>query len=153
LVLRPLIGLLYQSRMIDNGDCGAVGGMRIGKGNRSTRKNPCPSATLSTTKVTRPDLGTNTGYCGGEKATNHLGYSTASCVKHVGFEVLAAVVRTGRHIVRWKSTDVHPKHRFTHKRTTRRYVPEKRTLPLNFLPASECRNMLKTECRNFLTVT
>jgi hypothetical protein len=31
-------GLLYQPQMIDDGDCGAIGGMRIGRGNRSTRK-------------------------------------------------------------------------------------------------------------------
>jgi hypothetical protein len=31
LVLRPLFGLLYQPQMIDDGDCGAVGGMRIGR--------------------------------------------------------------------------------------------------------------------------
>jgi hypothetical protein len=33
------VGLLYQPRMIDD-DCGAVGGMRIGRGNRSTRRKP-----------------------------------------------------------------------------------------------------------------
>jgi hypothetical protein len=33
LVLRPLFGLLYQPQMIDDGDdCGATGGMRIGRG-------------------------------------------------------------------------------------------------------------------------
>jgi hypothetical protein len=36
-------GLLYQPRMIDDGDCGAIGGMKIGKGNRSTRRNPAPA--------------------------------------------------------------------------------------------------------------
>jgi hypothetical protein len=36
------ISLLYQPRMIDNGDCGAVGGMNIGRGNRSTRRIPVP---------------------------------------------------------------------------------------------------------------
>jgi hypothetical protein len=41
LVRRPLIGLLYQPRMIDD-DCGAVGGMRIGKRNRSTRRKTAP---------------------------------------------------------------------------------------------------------------
>jgi hypothetical protein len=40
LVLRPLLALLYQSQMIDDGDCGAVGGMKIGRGNRSTRRKP-----------------------------------------------------------------------------------------------------------------
>jgi hypothetical protein len=43
LVRRPLFGLLYQPRMIDDGDeCGAVGGMRIGRGNESTRRKPAP---------------------------------------------------------------------------------------------------------------
>jgi hypothetical protein len=35
------VGLLYQPRMIDD-DYGAVGGMRIGRGNRSTCKKPAP---------------------------------------------------------------------------------------------------------------
>jgi hypothetical protein len=44
------VGLLYQPRMIDD-DCGAVGGMRIGRGNRSTRRKPalvplCPPQIL-----------------------------------------------------------------------------------------------------------
>jgi hypothetical protein len=42
LVCRALIGLLYQPQMIDDDECGAVGGMRIGKGNRSTRRKPAP---------------------------------------------------------------------------------------------------------------
>jgi hypothetical protein len=29
-------GLLYQPRMIGDGDCGEIGGMKIGRGNRST---------------------------------------------------------------------------------------------------------------------
>jgi hypothetical protein len=44
LVRRPLIGLLYQPRMLDYDECGAVGGMRIGRGNRSTRRKPAPVA-------------------------------------------------------------------------------------------------------------
>jgi hypothetical protein len=41
LVCRPQVGLLYQPRMIDDDDddddeCGAVSGMRIGRGNQST---------------------------------------------------------------------------------------------------------------------
>jgi hypothetical protein len=47
LVLRPLFGLLYQPRMIDDDDdeeCGAVGGMKIGWGNRSSRRNPIPES-------------------------------------------------------------------------------------------------------------
>jgi hypothetical protein len=36
------VGLLYQPRMIDDDDYGAVDGIRIGKGNRSTRRKPAP---------------------------------------------------------------------------------------------------------------
>jgi hypothetical protein len=41
LVRRPVFGLLYQPWMIDD-ECGAVSGMRIGKGNRSTRRKSAP---------------------------------------------------------------------------------------------------------------
>jgi hypothetical protein len=43
LVLRPLTGLLYQPHMIGDGDCGEIGGMKIGKGNRRTRRKPAPT--------------------------------------------------------------------------------------------------------------
>jgi hypothetical protein len=36
-------GLLYQPWMIGEGDCGEIGGMRIGKGNRSTLRKPVPA--------------------------------------------------------------------------------------------------------------
>jgi hypothetical protein len=36
-------GLLYKPQMIDEGDCGEIGGMRIGRGNRSTRRKPAPA--------------------------------------------------------------------------------------------------------------
>jgi hypothetical protein len=32
-------GLLYQPQMIDDGDCGAIGAMNIGRGSRSTGEN------------------------------------------------------------------------------------------------------------------
>jgi hypothetical protein len=32
-VLQPLTGLLYQPWMIGDGDCGEIGGMKIGRGN------------------------------------------------------------------------------------------------------------------------
>jgi hypothetical protein len=35
-VLRPLTGLLYQSRLIGDGDCEEIGGLKIGRGNRSS---------------------------------------------------------------------------------------------------------------------
>jgi hypothetical protein len=34
-------GLLYQPRVI--GDCGEIGEMKIGRGNRSTRRKPAPA--------------------------------------------------------------------------------------------------------------
>jgi hypothetical protein len=55
LVLQPLLGLLYQPQMIDDGECGAVGGMRIGRGNRSTRRQYSawqPTAILTEAVVT-----------------------------------------------------------------------------------------------------
>jgi hypothetical protein len=36
-------GLLYQPRMIGDGDCGKIGGMKIARGNRSTRRKPAPA--------------------------------------------------------------------------------------------------------------
>jgi hypothetical protein len=33
-------GLLYQPQMIGDGDCGEIGGMKIGRENRSTRRKP-----------------------------------------------------------------------------------------------------------------
>jgi hypothetical protein len=35
--------LLYQPRMVGEGDCGEIGGMKIGRGNRSTRTKPAPA--------------------------------------------------------------------------------------------------------------
>jgi hypothetical protein len=36
-------GLLYKLQMIDEGDCGVFGGIKIGRGNRSTRRKPTPA--------------------------------------------------------------------------------------------------------------
>jgi hypothetical protein len=36
-------GVLYQPQMIDDGDCVAIGGMKISRGNRSTRRKPAPA--------------------------------------------------------------------------------------------------------------
>jgi hypothetical protein len=37
-------GLLYQPRMIGEVDCGEIGGMKIGRENRSTRRKPAPAS-------------------------------------------------------------------------------------------------------------
>jgi hypothetical protein len=63
---------IVQHQMIDEGDCGAIGGMKIGRGNQSTRRKPAPSAILSTTNPTWPDPCANTGRRGGKPATNRL---------------------------------------------------------------------------------
>jgi hypothetical protein len=34
------IALLYQPQMTDDGDCGAIGGVKIVRGNRSTQRKP-----------------------------------------------------------------------------------------------------------------
>jgi hypothetical protein len=34
---------IVQPQMIDEGDCGVIGGMEIGRGNRSTRRKPAPA--------------------------------------------------------------------------------------------------------------
>jgi hypothetical protein len=49
--------LLYKPHMIDEDDCGAIGGMKIGRGNRSTWRKPAPAPLLSTTNPTWPDPG------------------------------------------------------------------------------------------------
>jgi hypothetical protein len=36
------IGILFQPQMIDDGDCGAICGMKIGRRNQSTRRKPAP---------------------------------------------------------------------------------------------------------------
>jgi hypothetical protein len=34
---------IVQHQMINEDDCGAIGGMKIGRGNRSTRRKPAPA--------------------------------------------------------------------------------------------------------------
>jgi hypothetical protein len=77
LVRRPLIGLLYQPRMIDDDDCGAVGGMRIGRGKPKYSEKTCSSANLYSINPTWLDVGSNPGRAGGKPATNRLSYGTA----------------------------------------------------------------------------
>jgi hypothetical protein len=49
-------GLLYQPQMIDDGDCGAIGRMRISRVNRSTRRKPAPGPVHHKSRMTRPGL-------------------------------------------------------------------------------------------------
>jgi hypothetical protein len=77
LVRRPLTGLLYQPRMIDDDDCGAIRGMRIGRGNRCTRRKPAPLPFCA--PQIPPDLtpGLNLDRRGRKSATNRLSYGAA----------------------------------------------------------------------------
>jgi hypothetical protein len=58
-------------------ESGAICGMRIGRGNRCTRRKPAQMTTLYTTNVTEPDRGSNWGRRIQKPATNHLNYGTS----------------------------------------------------------------------------
>jgi hypothetical protein len=82
LVLKPFIGLLYQRRVTEGGDCGAVEQLVAwmnGRGNRSTRRKPAP-VQLSATDSTWLDPGSNPGRRGGKPATSRLSYGTTKCL-------------------------------------------------------------------------
>jgi hypothetical protein len=81
LTLSPLgtsatVGLLYQPRMIDD-DYEAVGGMRIGRGNRSTRRKPAPVPLFPPQIPHDLTWDRTPGRRGGKPATNRLSYGTA----------------------------------------------------------------------------
>jgi hypothetical protein len=58
--------------MIDDDDYGAIGGMSIGRGNRSTRRKPAPMP-LCPPQIPH-DLGSNPGRRGWKPATNRWSY-------------------------------------------------------------------------------
>jgi hypothetical protein len=59
---RPQFDLLYQPQMIGDGECGAIGGMRVGRGNRSTRRKPVRATVrnrrLTAWAIAQPLVGT-----------------------------------------------------------------------------------------------
>jgi hypothetical protein len=70
-------GLLYKPQMTDEDDCGATGGMKIGRGNWSTRRKPAP-APLCPPQITHDQTrGRTPGRRGGKPATNRLSYGAA----------------------------------------------------------------------------
>jgi hypothetical protein len=70
-------GLLYKPQMIEDDDCGAIGGMKIGRGNRSTRRKPAP-APLCPPQIPHDQTRAPTpGLRGGKPATNLLSYGAA----------------------------------------------------------------------------
>jgi hypothetical protein len=67
----------YCTLMIDDdGECGAVGGMRICRENRSTRRKPAP-VPLCPPQIPHAWPGIEPGRRGGKPATNRLSYGTA----------------------------------------------------------------------------
>jgi hypothetical protein len=69
-------GLLYQPQMIDDGDCGAIGGMKIGRGNRRTRRKPAP-VPICPQQIIYDLTRLEPGRRGVKPATNRLSYDTA----------------------------------------------------------------------------
>jgi hypothetical protein len=70
-------GLLYKPQMIDEDDCGAIGGMKIGRGNRSTQSKPAP-VPLCPLQIPHDQTRARTpGRRGGKPATNRLSYGAA----------------------------------------------------------------------------
>jgi hypothetical protein len=81
------IGLLYQPQMIDNGDCGATGGKKIGRENRSTRRKPTP-VLLCQPQI--PHGLTRARTRAAEPATNRQSYGAALHLLLVGWSVGSA---------------------------------------------------------------
>jgi hypothetical protein len=86
--------------MIDDDEWGAVGGMRIGNGNRRAERKPVP-VSLSSTSLTRHGLGSNSGRRGGKAVTNRLSCNMALRVgvgssERLSFEMLSKEHRRQR---------------------------------------------------------
>jgi hypothetical protein len=63
-------GLLYKPQMIHEDVCGAIGGKKIGRGNRSTRRKPAPGP-LCPSQIPHDQTRPRTpGRRGGKPATN-----------------------------------------------------------------------------------
>jgi hypothetical protein len=68
--------------MIGEGDCGAIGGMKIRMGNRSTRRKPAPAPLYPPQIPLHQTPGSNPGGLGGKPATNRLSYGAALKKSH-----------------------------------------------------------------------
>jgi hypothetical protein len=67
-------GLLYQPQMIGEGDCGAIGGKKIGRGNRSTRRKSA-SVPLCPPQIPHDQTRARTPSAAlGSQRLNHLSY-------------------------------------------------------------------------------
>jgi hypothetical protein len=77
------VGHFWPTVPAPDGGCGAVGGMRIGRGNRSTRKKPAP-VLLSSPQIPHDQTQARTrNRRGGRPATNRLSYRMAYLTGYV----------------------------------------------------------------------
>jgi hypothetical protein len=63
--------------MIDESDCGAIGGIKIGRGNRSTRRKPAPPPLCPPQTPHDQTRAPTPGRRSGKPATNRLSYGAA----------------------------------------------------------------------------
>jgi hypothetical protein len=99
------VGLLYQPRMMDD-DYGAVGGMRIGKGNRSTRIKPTP-VPLCPPQIPH-DLAWDRTRAAAVGSQRLAAWAMARSSNILSERVLSSGIY--RSVVRWVSTDVSEDH-------------------------------------------
>jgi hypothetical protein len=105
-----ITGLLYQPQMVDNGDCGAIGGMKVGRGNWSTRRKPAPMPLCPpqiqhnlTRALTRAVM-----VVGGQRLTAwamarpSLGVTGGSLISWAIYYFQTVELRLSSHIVKWE---------------------------------------------------
>jgi hypothetical protein len=86
LLLRPLLGQLYQTLMIDDydgSDCRGICSMNDWQGKRKCSEKTCRSASLSTINATLLDPGSNLGLCGEKQTNNHQCYGTVTVTSYL----------------------------------------------------------------------
>jgi hypothetical protein len=108
--------LLYQPKMIDNGDCRAMGGMKIGRGNRSTRRKPalaplCPPQIPHDLTRAR----TRTAAVGSQRLTAWAMSRPLSTLLHAHLKLQAIKSLEGRKETLWLHTKVHILQLIVHK--------------------------------------
>jgi hypothetical protein len=82
-----IFGPLYQPLLIDNNEeCGTVSGMKIGKGNRTTRRKPAP-VPICPPQIA-PDLGSNPDRRGRKPGANHLDSNSYEKHKKVAYNFM-----------------------------------------------------------------
>jgi hypothetical protein len=135
--------------MIDEDDCRAIGGMKIGRGNRSTRRKPAP-APLCPPQIPHDQTRARTpGRFGGKPATNCLSYGAA-----LMFDVLLCVLPFKLYILTILTPPPHT-HIYQAQRTEKLNPKQWMCFEWNSIDSSKCRyllgfrNLFWCRCRNF----